>query len=202
MAKLHRHLATTLVVLLLAPTLGACATAGADRRAHADRPGCGAQVRSLSSPAGQQWYRDQGWRFHSVEAAAVHYARLADEASPSPDWFTPVSRTLPPGTRLQMAIGGSQTPEQPGRFGTFDYIDDFEEVRDELAVWMDWKPQVDRVVTYEVTRDLSVNVGPVGPQVDAQSCRLLPGRGSQFQMLVPDTERMNYLRVVSVRPIR
>ena len=198
----RQRLATSLAMLVLMPALAACSTTETARVAHSSRAACAAQAGSLSSPAGQDWYRDQGWRFSSPEVAAAHYARIAEQASPWPDWFTPARTTLAPGTRLQMAIGGAQTPQQPGGFGTFDNIDDVEEVRDELAVRTDWKPQVDRVVTYEVTRELPVSVGPVGPQVDAQSCRLLPGRGSQLQMLVPAAERMNYLRIVSVRPIR
>jgi hypothetical protein len=101
-----------------------------------------------------------------------------------------------------MAIGGEQTAEQPGSFGTFDNIDEVEDVRSGLAVRIEWKPEVDRVVTYEVTQAIPVRVGPVGPQIDGGSCRLLWGRWSQLQMLVPTDQRMAYLKVVGIRPIR
>ena len=101
-----------------------------------------------------------------------------------------------------MAIGGAQSPERPGAFGTFDNIARVRDVRTGLAVKKEWKPAVDRVVTYEVVQPLPANIGPVGPQVDAIACRLLTGRWSQFQMLVPPEARMRYLRVLSVRTIR
>jgi hypothetical protein len=100
-----------------------------------------------------------------------------------------------------MAIGGTQTPDQPGGFATFDNIVSDADVRDGLAVIRAWKPAVDRVVIYETLREMPVRIGPVGPQVDAGSCRLLPGRWSQVQMMVPAAERMTYLRVVDVHPI-
>ncbi|MEA3064675.1 MAG: hypothetical protein QOJ27_1121, partial [Sphingomonadales bacterium] len=106
------------------------------------------------------------------------------------------------GTRFQMAIGGAQTPDSPGSFGTFDRIGSVREVRDDLAVRSDWKPQVDRVVTYEVVRALPVRIGPIGPQVDPKLCVLLPGRWSQFQALVEKGTLRAYLKVVEVRAIR
>jgi hypothetical protein len=77
-----------------------------------------------------------------------------------------------------------------------------QDVRDYLAVLVEWKPAVERVVTFEVVKPLDVKTGPVGPQVDPRLCRLLPGRWSQFQMQVPGTDRMTYLKIVEVRPIR
>ena len=71
-----------------------------------------------------------------------------------------------------------------------------------LAVRSDWKPVVDRAVTYEVVRPLPVLIGPIGAQVDPGTCRLLAGRWSQFAMQVEPATRMHYLRVIAVRPIR
>ena len=64
------------------------------------------------------------------------------------------------------------------------------------------KPAVDRAVTYEVIKPLPVLIGPIGPQVDPGTCRLLSGRWSQFAMQVEPNTRMQYLRVLAVRPIR
>jgi hypothetical protein len=157
---------------------------------------------TLQSRAGRQWWDEHRWRFASDEAAAAAYRRLAEEASPWPDWYRPYETVLPPGTRFQMAIGGAQTPDQPGSFGTFDRIGSVADVRDDLAVRSDWKPQVDRVVTYEVVKELPVRIGPIGPQVDPGPCMLLPGRWSQFQALVEKGTLRSHLKVLEVRTIR
>ena len=44
-------------------------------------------------------------------------------------------------------------------------------------------------------------LSPVGPQVDEVAHQYLPGKGQQVQLLVPKGTQMNYLRLVSVRPI-
>jgi hypothetical protein len=150
-------------------------------------------------PPGRVWAAAQRWRYGSDEAAAAAYAALVQGRSPWPDWFVPVDSMLPAGTRLQMVLGGAQTPDQPGGFATFDNVREPQDVRDGLAVLQQWKPVVDRVVIYETTQPLPVRIGPIGPQVDPDACRLLEGRWSQVQMMVPPAERMTYLRVVEVR---
>ena len=121
---------------------------------------------------------------------------------PGPTGTSPTRPSLPPGTRFQMAIGGGQTEDQPGSFGTFDRIASVADVREDLAVRSDWKPKVDRAVTYEVVRELPVRIGPIGPQVDPGLCALLPGRWSQFQALVEKGTLRSYLKVIEVRAIR
>jgi hypothetical protein len=159
------------------------------------------QAERIDSAPGRVWWQSQRWRHASDEAALAAYRALVVGQSPWPDWFVPSESLLPVGTRLQMAIGGAQTPDQPGGFATFDNIASDADVRDGLAVIRAWKPAVDRVVIYETLRDMPVRIGPVGPQVDAGTCRLLSGRWSQVQMMVPAAERMAYLRVVEVHPL-
>jgi hypothetical protein len=166
----------------------------------AGNPQCDYQ--SVDSPPGQAWWAQQRWRYTSDAAAQAAYSALANGRSPWPDWFAGTQSTLAPGTRFQMAMAPDQTDEQPGGFGTFDNIRTVEDVRDHLAVLVDWKSKVDRVVTFEVINALPVQTGPIGPQVDPTLCRLLPGRWSQFQMLVAKDDRMSYLKVVEVRPIQ
>src|SRR5436853_2818371 len=159
-------------ILLGAVAAAGCAAGPPARVASAgDRP-CAAA--SVQSRAGREWWAENRWRYASDEAAAEAYRRLAQEASPWPDWYRPYETSLPVGTRFQMAIGGAQTPDQPGSFGTFDQIVSVDDVREDLAVRSDWKPKVDRVVTYEVVRELPVRIGPIGPQVDPGLCDLLP----------------------------
>lgn len=71
----------------------------------------------------------------------------------------------------------------------------------DLAVKSDWKPEFERVVQYRVKEgvELPVQVGPVGPQIDVQVYKYLPGGASQIQMLVEPANRMDYLDIVSVR---
>ena len=164
-------------------------------------PAAQCNYQSVESPPGRDWWAQQRWRYPSDAAAQAAYAALTNGRSPWPDWFVGAQSTLAPGTRFQMAMSPGQAENQPGGFGTFDNIRTVADVRDYLAVLVEWKPAVDRVVTFEVTHALPVQTGPVGPQVDPRLCRLLPGRWSQFQLLVAPADRMWYLRVVEVRPI-
>lgn len=178
------------------------ASSGRPATAGAAKSGCEAFAGSLQSRPGREWLKQHGWRFKSAAEAGAAYNRLFRDQSPWPDWFQPERRVLPPGTRFQMAIGGGQSPEKPGAFGTFDRLRRISDVRHYLAVKKEWKPRVDRVVTYEVVQPLPVHLGPVGPQVDGRSCRLLPGRWSQLQMLVAPDQRMTYIKIVETRPLR
>lgn len=47
-----------------------------------------------------------------------------------------------------------------------------------------------------------MKIGPVSPQIDPGTCSLLPGRGSQFQMLVDPKTIMTYIKVVEVQPVK
>jgi len=163
-------------------------------------PSC-STVRSTTSGPGKAWLAQQGWRFASAEDAETAYSRLVEGASPWPDWYEPREVALPPGTRFQMALSAAQANDEPGGFGTFDFIDELSDVRDGLAVREEWKADVGRVVTYEVVLPLPARVGPVGAQVDPRSCRLLWGRLSQLEMVVPREDRMKFLRIVEERAI-
>lgn len=185
---------------LLAGSLGGCAVQPARPAATGAPIACDAAA--ISSVPGQAWWREQRWRYPSDESATAAYNALLDQTPAWPDWFVPGDSVLAPGTRLQMALSPGQSETRPGGFATFDNILDAADVRQYLAVREAWKPRIDRIVTYEVTRALPVQVGPVGPQVDPVLCVMLPGRWSQAKMLVPDTNRMDYLRVIAVRAVR
>lgn len=192
--------------VLLSSTLvvTGCASSGPHVAGAAPPPrGCAATILSTARGPGKSWWAEQRWRFASDDAARAAYAQLlTDSPSPWPDWFQPPETVLPPGTRLQMALGAGQPVDRPGGFATFDGIGRVRDVRTSLAVKQAWKPKIDRVAVYQVTQPLKVRIGPVGPQVDTTTCRLLPGRWSQAEMLVAPPERMRYLSVVEVRPIR
>ncbi|QAY78796.1 hypothetical protein [Sphingosinicella sp. BN140058] len=196
----------TIVIGALA--LGACAPTGAvvAPAARLAAAGC-PDWQSVGSAPGKLWWAEQRWRYRSDEEAKQAYARLATASpSPWPDWFASddqvPQRTLPAGTRFQMALAAGQPTEKPGRFGTFDRIRSVADVREGLAVRSNWKKNIDRVVTYEVVRPIRVKVGPIGPQVDDETCALLPGRWSQFEVVEPRADLIQSLHVVEERPIR
>lgn len=195
-----RYSRIVLLPLLLAAS--ACSSIDVARPASAAAGGCEASAGSLGSPPGREWNEWQGWRYATRPEAEAAYAALVKDQSPWPDWYKPYETVLPAGTRFQMAVGGDSSAERPGGFGTFDRIGDIAEVRSGLAVKQAWKPVVTSVVTFEVIRPLPARIGPVGPQVDGGTCRLLVGRWSQLQMLVPPAERLAYIRKIDERPIR
>lgn len=100
-----------------------------------------------------------------------------------------------------MAYEPGQDLEWIGGFGTVDEIPNKSYVRNELAVKKDWKEDLDRVVTFEVTKPLPVLLGPVGPQIDEKTNSYLSGGGSQIAMQVNPKKRGDYLKVKSVTPL-
>ncbi len=192
----------TSLAALAALSLGACQHGGQLAQAAPANaaPTCRA-VDSTASGPGKAWLDQQGWRFASPELAEAAYRKLVQDTSPWPDWYVPQQVVLSPGTRFQMALASTQPSTEPGGFGTFDLIDEVSDVREGLAVRQEWKPDVARVVTYEVTAPLPAKVGPVGAQVDPGTCRLLWGRLSQLEMTVPREDRMKYLKIIEERSI-
>jgi hypothetical protein len=148
-----------------------------------------------------RWWTEQRWRYASDAAAEEAYRALVTRQSAWPEWHQKDIVTLPQGLRFQMALSPGQPVERPGAFGTFDRIPDVAWVRRVLAVKVAWKPEIDRVVTYEVSAPLDADVGTVGPQIDERTGRYLPGGGSQLEMQVPATERFAHLKVIEVREI-
>ncbi|MBE0459952.1 hypothetical protein NDQ71_23245 [Pseudoalteromonas sp. KG3] len=86
-------------------------------------------------------------------------------------------------------------------FGSLDAIPNQGYVRNKLAVKDAWKPELDRVVSFELTEELRVKSGPVGPQVDKESGKYLSGGGSQVEMQVAPPERMKYLKIINEEPL-
>ncbi|WP_270180272.1 hypothetical protein [Alkalihalobacillus sp. CinArs1] len=137
---------------------------------------------------------------NSTQASSA-YKELIARQSPWPHQYEPIKTTLKPGTRFEMALGSGQPVNRPGGFGTFNKIDDTRFVREILAVKESWKPDLSKVVTYEVIEELPVNKGRVGPQIDENTNKYLPGGGTQVEMLVSPKDRMKYLKVVDERTI-
>ncbi|SEB05237.1 RHS repeat-associated core domain-containing protein, partial [Alkalimonas amylolytica] len=157
---------------------------------------------SCKENAWNEFQKDHKGVFANSSAAAEAYRELIDGQSPWPIGYIPVQATLLPGTKFQMAMSPGQPSDMPGAFGTFDDIPDVDYVRNKLAVKDEWKKEIDRVVTFEVTQPMPVLLGPVGPQVDNK--KYLPGGGTQLQydktVIAPD--RMKYVKVIDENLIK
>ncbi len=141
--------------------------------------------------------------YGSAEESANTFVRILKDEDPWPIGFdkNAAKTTLKPGQRFEMAISPGQATDMPGGFGTFDEIMDVDYVRNQLAVKAEWKPNIDRVVVYEVVDELPVISGTVGPQIDEALGKFLSGGGHQVQMLVSPADRMKYLKVIEVKDI-
>ena len=140
----------------------------------------------------------------SVEELSSSYIKLIEGQSPWPENFVPQQKILNPGDTFQMALDNAQPVTSPGGFATFDNIPNIDYVRNNLAVKSDWKVDCSKVVTYRVKQGVKLPVfeGPVGPQIDINADKYLPGGGSQIQMLLDrSVNKMDYLEVVSIRSI-
>ena len=155
-----------------------------------------------ASTAHASWWAEQRWRYRDDAAAEEAYRALTVRQSAWPEWHQVHVVWLPRGTRMQIALSPGQPVDHPGAFATFDVIPDTAWVRRVLAVKVAWKPAVDRVVTYEVAEPLPADTGTVGPQIDEVGPTYLPGGGSQLEIMAVAADRMRYLKVVEVRPIR
>jgi hypothetical protein len=160
-----------------------------------------AQDEARAGPLKKAWLKDHGWRYAKPGQADWAFTLLLVRQSPWPEWHQRNVVVLPPGTRFEMALAPGQQPDRPGGFGTFERIADVRFVRDALAVKTEWKPSIDRVVTFEVTEPLLADVGLVGPQIDLEENRYLRGGASQLEMMVPSAQRLKYIKQVTIRTI-
>lgn len=103
---------------------------------------------------------------------------------------------------LSMVCTGMQSlMTDQGVFDTMSNTKDKNFVRDKLVVKENWKPEINRVNTYEVVKPLPANVGEVGPQVDIPADRYLKGGSDQIEMLVEPRDRMDYIKLIDSRRI-
>ncbi|ULT57361.1 hypothetical protein L1999_01740 [Neobacillus drentensis] len=138
----------------------------------------------------------------TTSEASEAYIRLVKEQSPWPDGYVPKDSILKEGETFQMALASGQPLTTPGRFSTRDHITSVDFVRNKLAVKSDWKADCSVVVEYRVKKELPVQTGPVGPQIDVNADKYLPGGASQiFIKLDRSVNMMDYLEIVSVRTI-
>ena len=112
-----------------------------------------------------------------------------------------------PGDTFEMAMAPRdiQRDTWPGGFGTdIGTITDKDYVYYDLAVKSNWKSDIDRVVQYRVKEgiELPAHVGPIGPQIDLEADRYLPGGPNQIELLLDRAiNKMEYLELIGQRPI-
>ena len=126
-----------------------------------------------------EFYYQHRRHFKTSSEAATAYHDLVHKQSARPLNEPPLDAILLPGAKLNMAVSPGQPSTRPGGFATFDNIPDVSYARDKLAVKNAWKPDVDRVITYEVTQPLPVKISMVGPQIDKGTGTYLTRGGSQ-----------------------
>ncbi|WP_029013147.1 RHS repeat-associated core domain-containing protein [Niveispirillum irakense] len=170
---------------------------GSNLAAYAPNPVGWVDPLGLSCNTWNEFQKAHKGQFKNSTDASKSYRNLVNHESPWPEGFTPTADVLKPGTQFNMALSPTQPSTRPGAFGSPDNIPNVAYVRNELAVKEGWKPSVDRVVTYEVTNDLPILKGSVGPQIDKGTNTYLPGGGNQYQLNVPGADRMNYLKIVN-----
>ena len=137
-----------------------------------------------------------------IEKAKNSYITLIKEQSPWPEGFIPKKGVLKSGDTFEMVLDNGQPIHKPGSFGTFDKITGIEYAKENLAIKSNWKEDFGKVVTYRVKQgvELPVLEGPVGPQIDLNANKYLPGGGTQIQLMLDWKEdKMNYLEVIAVR---
>ena len=133
------------------------------------------------------------------------YNKILYEQDPWPLNVKPSFKILKGGDTFEMAMAprSKQLDTWPGNFATdINTISAKQYVRDKLAVKYNWKPEIDRVVQYRVKEgsEIPANVGPIGPQIDLEINRYLPGGPNQIEMLM-GREKMNFLEIIGIRNI-
>ena len=125
---------------------------------------------------------------------------LASNQSPWPLGYYPVSRPMSIGEEFNMVIDANQAVglSGPGGFGTFSSIPDQGFARSVLAITEQFKRDVSFSQRYEVAKKFNALEGPIGPQIDQVSGRLLRGSQSiwQLDLQLPWNQRTQYLRPI------
>lgn len=88
----------------------------------------------------------------------------------------------------------------PGKFGTDVDIPSQLFARDTLAITEQFKSDISFVQRYEVVRPFNALEGPIGPQIDQVTGRLLVGSKSimQLDLQLPPNQRTQYLKPVGI----
>lgn len=86
----------------------------------------------------------------------------------------------------------------PGGFGTFSDIPNQSFARDTLAITEQFKSDISFLQRYEVIQKFEALEGPIGPQIDQVTGRLLEGGKTTWQLdlQLPWNQRTQYLNPI------
>ncbi|GAB5082282.1 hypothetical protein Osc1_14550 [Hominimerdicola sp. 21CYCFAH17_S] len=132
------------------------------------------------------------------------YFKIIKDQSPWPNDFIPQNSVLLPGDKFNIVLDSNQPITKPGRFATTNEIKCIKDVRNNLAVKVDWKQDPKVVVSYVVNEGAQIPVlkGLVGPQLDLNANCFYPGGYNQLNLLLGyDVDMMKYLNIGSVKII-
>jgi hypothetical protein len=125
---------------------------------------------------------------------------LAANQSPWPFGYTPSVRPMAVGEKFNMVIDANQAQglRGPGGFGTFSDIPNQPFARDTLAITEQFKSDISFLQRYEVVQPFSAIEGPIGPQIDQVTGRLLQGSKTTWQLdlQLPWNQRTQYLKPI------
>jgi len=125
---------------------------------------------------------------------------LAAKQSPWPLGYTPSARPMAAGEQFNMVIDANQAQglRGPGGFGTFSDIPNQSFARDTLAITEQFKSDISFLQRYEVVQPFKALEGPIGPQIDQVTGRLLGGSKTTWQLdlQLPWNQRMQYLKPI------
>lgn len=131
--------------------------------------------------------------------------RLVDEAlaakqSPWPLGYTPSERLMSVSEQFNMVIDAEQAQGMrgPGGFGTFADIPNQSFARDTLAITEQFKSDISYVQRFEVIKEFKALDGPIGPQIDQVTGRLLEGSDAikQLDLQLPWNQRTLFFKPV------
>ncbi|KUI99545.1 hypothetical protein VRK_16290 [Vibrio sp. MEBiC08052] len=136
----------------------------------------------------EEFKRHHEGMFKDEMSTVDAFETLRDGKSPWPIGYQPKTRLAEPREKFTM-ITNTGRGNYPGQFASPNDIPDAIFGRNNLAIIDEWKPTLDRKVTYEVQKPFEVEYGPVGPQINKAadgSYSYLPGGGEQVKLLYKD----------------
>ena len=137
------------------------------------------------------------------------YLKLVKEQSPWPDGYNSEENILilKEGDTFNMVLDEQQSVREPGGFALKEDIPNVDFARNDMAIKGSWKTDCGKVATYRIRPGVELNVrqGPIGPQIDLEANKYLPGNSNltQYELFKGLTgNRMDYIEFVSLKRIK
>lgn len=108
---------------------------------------------------------------------------------------------------FNMVLDEQQSVREPGGFALKEDIPNVDFARNDMAIKGSWKTDCGKVATYRIRPGVELNVrqGPIGPQIDLEANKYLPGNSNltQYELFKGLTgNRMDYIEFVSLKRIK